>query len=103
MIRVTALYPYGEGARFDIDYYRNKHVPMVAKTLGAACKGIAVERGIAGRAPGSPPPYVAVAHMLFESMDTFRTAFGPHAATLSADAPNYTDIKPEMQISEVLE
>lgn len=101
MIKVSAMYPSGEGKRFDIDYYRNRHLPMVREAMGDACKGISLDVGIGGRAPGSPPPYVAIAHMLFDSMDAFRAAFAPHAARLSGDAPNYTDIQPLMQISEV--
>jgi uncharacterized protein (TIGR02118 family) len=31
-----------------------------------------------------------------------QTAFGPHAKTIMADVPNYTDIAPTMQISEVV-
>ena len=100
MIKVSAMYPYTEGKRFDIDYYRNKHIPMVKEAMGDACRGISLDVGIGGRAPGSPAPYVAIAHMLFDSLDAFRAAFGPHAARLSGDAPNYTDIAPQMQISE---
>ncbi len=101
MIKITALYPYEEGKRFDIDYYCNSHVPMVARTLGTACKSISIDAGLAGRAPGSKPPFFAMAHMLFESMDVFRAAFAPHAAEFSKDGPNYTDVSPLMQISEV--
>ena len=31
----------------------------------------------------------------------FQTAFGPHAGALMEDIPNYTDIQPTIQISEV--
>ena len=101
MIKVTALYPYGEGKRFDIDYYRNSHIPMVKKAMGEACREISVDVGLGGRAPDSPPPFVAMAHMVFDSMETFRAAFSPIGAELSKDAPNYTDISPLMQISEI--
>lgn len=100
MIKVTALYPFGEGKRFDIDYYRNSHIPMVKRAMGTACRGISVDVGVAGRTPGSPPPFFAMAHMLFDSMESFRAAFGPVGAELSGDAANYTDISPLMQISE---
>ncbi|WP_122659812.1 EthD family reductase, partial [Pseudomonas viridiflava] len=29
MIKVSVLYPYKEGARFDHDYYRDQHMPLV--------------------------------------------------------------------------
>ena len=34
MIRVSVFYPKTEGASFDHDYYREKHVPLCVKTLG---------------------------------------------------------------------
>jgi uncharacterized protein (TIGR02118 family) len=40
-------------------------------------------------------------HIYFDSVEAFQTAFGPHAETIMADIPNYTDIEPTLQISEV--
>jgi uncharacterized protein (TIGR02118 family) len=40
-------------------------------------------------------------HLYFDSVESFQTAFGPHAKEILADVPNYTDVKPSMQISEV--
>ena len=56
MIKVTVVYPNSSGSHFDIRYYCNTHIPLVARLLGPALKGVAVEHGIAGAAPGSPPP-----------------------------------------------
>jgi uncharacterized protein (TIGR02118 family) len=55
MIKVTVLYPNGPGNRFDLAYYLVKHIPMVQQKLGAALKGTAVEGGVSGTQPGSPP------------------------------------------------
>lgn len=101
MIKVSALYPNTEGKTFDIDYYCNKHMPMVQEKLGAACKGTAVELGLAGGTPGSAPTYLAMGHMYFETVADFQAAFGPHAAAIMGDVPNYTNTKPITQISEV--
>ena len=38
----------------------------------------------------------------FDSAEVFAAAFGPHAAELQGDAPNYANIQPVVQISEVL-
>ena len=54
MIKVSVLYPNKPGAKFDMDYYCTKHMPLVQQRLGAACKSVAVEQGIAGAAPGAP-------------------------------------------------
>ncbi len=32
MIRVSVFYPATEGASFDHDYYREKHVPLVVRS-----------------------------------------------------------------------
>lgn len=101
MIKVSVLYPAGEGKTFNMDYYLNKHLPMVKSRLGAACKGAAVEQGVAGAAPGSSAPYVAMGHVYFESLADFQASFGAHVAEFVADVPNYTNIEPVIQISEV--
>lgn len=101
MIKVSVLYPNEEGKRFDIDYYLKSHVPMVQEKLGAALKGGGVEQGLSGAEPGSPATYVAMSHLLFDSVEAFQNSFGPHTETIMADVPNYTDIQPVFQISEV--
>jgi uncharacterized protein (TIGR02118 family) len=101
MIKVSVLYPAGDGAKFDMNYYCTSHMPMVQGKLGAACKSVAVEQGMAGATPGAPPAYVAMGHLYFDSADAFQTAFGPHAQEIMADVPNYTNVQPIVQISEV--
>jgi uncharacterized protein (TIGR02118 family) len=100
MIRVTVLYPNGEGKKFDMAYYTGKHLPMVKQKLGAALRGMTVDQGVAGGPPGSRPPFVAMVHLAFDSADAFRAAFDPHGKAIMADLPNYTDIQPTIQISE---
>jgi uncharacterized protein (TIGR02118 family) len=101
MIKVSVLYPNNAGSKFNMDYYCQSHVPMVQQRLGAACKGVAVEQGLAGIEPGSPAAFVAMGHLYFDSVDSFQAAFGPHADAILADIPNYTDITPQIQISDV--
>lgn len=101
MIKVSVFYPNEEGKKFDMGYYLNTHIPMVAEKLGTALKGGSVEQGLGGAEPGSPATYVAMGHLLFDSVETFQSSFGAHAEAISADIPNYTDIQPTFQISEV--
>lgn len=103
MIKVSILYPNSDGAEFDLDYYTHVHMPLVGDRMGAACKRIDIESGLSGATPDTPPPYVAVGHLLFDSVDAFQTAFGPHAAEIMADIPKYTNIEPIVQIGEVRE
>lgn len=101
MIKVSVLYPRSGDAKFDMNYYVTKHMPMVRQKLGAACKGVAVDQGVAGGAPGTPPAFVAMGHLLFESAEVFQKAFAPHAAAIMGDIPNYTKIEPVILISDV--
>lgn len=101
MIKVSILYPAGDGARFDMEYYCRNHMPMVARVLGAVCKGFTVDRGLGGEAPGSPPTYVAMGHLLCNSVEAFQAAVTPHIDAIIADIKNYTNVKPVIQISEV--
>jgi len=45
--------------------------------------------------------YIAMGHLYFDSVAAFQTAFGPHAESMRRDIPNFTDIQPTIQISEV--
>ena len=101
MIKVSVFYPERARSKFDMDYYCNTHIPMVREKLGAACKGAAVEQGMSGATPGSRPGFIAMCQLYFKSVEEFQTALGPHAEAIMADIPNYTDIQPTIQISEV--
>jgi uncharacterized protein (TIGR02118 family) len=102
MIRLSILYPNVEGGRFDMEYYVHVHMPMSIEKLSPALKGVSVDEGFkVPEVPGVQPPYVAAAHMLFDSLDAFLAAFTPHATDLQGDMPNYTDIQPVYQFSEV--
>jgi uncharacterized protein (TIGR02118 family) len=101
MIKVTVMYPNTSGVRFDMAYYLDRHMPMVRSLMDGVVKGISVEQGLAGGQPGAPAPYVALGHLLFESVDAFQAAFAQHSAAIVADIPNYTNSQPTIQISQV--
>ena len=101
MIKVTVLYPNSVGKTFNIDYYCNKHIAMVSKFLGDTLKGMTVEKGLGGVTPNSPAPFVAMGNMYFDTLEAFQKAFS-QADQLMADIPNFTNIEPSFQISEVM-
>lgn len=102
MIKVSVMYPNTPGARFDHAYYRNTHMPLVKSKMGQALLYYTVDKGLAGGAPGQPATYVAMCHLFCDSVESFQAAFGPHAQAIMADIPNYTDLQPVLQISEVV-
>ena len=102
MIKVSVMYPNTPGARFDHDYYRDTHMPLVKARMGGHCKSYTVERGLAGGAPEIAAPYIAMCHIYCDTVEDFQSGFGPHAKEIMADIPNYTDLAPTVQISEIV-
>lgn len=102
MIKVSVMYPHGEGKKFDMDYYCSKHIALVGSLLGDAVKGATVEKGLGGAAPGSPASFEATGNLYFDSMESYQNSFGPNAAEIMGDLPNFTNIEPVVQVSEVL-
>lgn len=102
MIKVTILYPNSDGKTFDIDYYAQKHMPMVAKVLGDSLKLFTIDVGIAGRTPDEAVPFLAIGYLYFDTLSAYQSSFGPNAEKITSDIPNYTNIQPVVQISEIL-
>ena len=95
MIRLSVFYPSTEGATFDHDYYRNKHVPLAAKAWGRG--GAEIDKGVDG-------PYVAAVHVKFESLEALNAAMGgAGTGEVLADVANYTSIAPVLQTSEIVD
>jgi uncharacterized protein (TIGR02118 family) len=102
MFKVSVMYPNKEGARFDHTYYRDKHMPLEKDRLGEACKFYSVDKGVAGGAPGAPATYVGMCHIFVDSIEAYQAGMGKHGEEIRGDLPNYTDIAPVIQISEVV-
>jgi uncharacterized protein (TIGR02118 family) len=51
--------------------------------------------------PEQSPAFCAIAGFTCASVEAFTEAFLPHAAKLQSDIPNYTDIEPIIQISQL--
>lgn len=94
MIRLSVFYPSAEGATFDHDYYRDKHVPLAVETWGL--DGAEIDKGVDG-------PYVAAVHFRFESVEALQAAMGSEGTgAVMADVANYTNITPTLQTSEIV-
>lgn len=102
MVKVSVMYANKPGARFDHAYYRDTHMPLLKARMGDSCRFYTVDRGLAGGAPGEPATYVGMSHIFCDSVEAFQAGFGPHAAEIMGDIPNYTDQSPIVQISEVV-
>ena len=103
MFRISVYYPSGEDKKFDMDYYTNKHMKLVRDRMGTfGVVRTEVDKGVAGGAPGAPAPYVAVGHVYVNSLDGWQRGMGQHGKEIMADIANYTNIAPQIQISEIV-
>ena len=94
MIKLSVLYPATEGAVFDHDYYRDLHVPLALQTWGL--ESAEIDKGVDG-------PYLAAVHFRFESVEAVTAALSLDGTKdVTADVPNYTNVTPVTQISEVI-
>jgi len=104
MFNISSIYPRTLDATFDFDYYLNNHMPLSIELLSTAkgFRGVSVERGKDIEQPPMPSSYIAMCHYYFDTLEDFIAAFMPHAERLQGDIENYTNIKPIIQINEVV-
>ncbi len=101
MISVTVLYKNSASIKFNMNYYLDTHIPLLSRLLGATLKGVLVQQGSGGGAPGTPPEYAVITVLRFDSMESFQKAFLPHAPVITADIANFTNVEPTIQFSDV--
>lgn len=103
MIRVTVSYPNEQGKKFDWSYYTKTHLPLVHRHLDSrGLIRIEIDKGISAPDPNAPAPFVAVGHLIFKTVGEVHEAFKAVGRPVMGDLPNFTDIKPTIQISEMV-
>ena len=101
MAIVSVMYPGKPGSKFDMEYYLHKHMTMVAETWGpAGLRSYQVLKGHPG-ADGAPPAYQVIVNMDFSSAEAFQAAVAQSGAKVMGDVPNFTDLQPTLQVSDV--
>jgi uncharacterized protein (TIGR02118 family) len=96
MIRVTVLYPSGEGNTFDMEYYKTTHKEIVFKALQGV-EHMEIVQGIDG-------PYMAMGHLHFPSAEAMQAAMAsPAAGEAQEDVKNFTNVQPQIQVSLVVD
>ena len=100
MIVVSVTYPAAEGSRFDLDYYRTKHMPLVRSRWGACgLMGAKFVQGV-GAPGGGSVAFHMTALLSFASQDDFQRAAQQHGKEIMSDIRNFTDVKPVVQFNE---
>ncbi|MGD1098241.1 MAG: EthD family reductase [Bryobacteraceae bacterium] len=101
MVCVSVFYPNDPGKKFDHDYYAASHMPMVMDRLkSSGMVRYEIDRGVGGGAPGAPAPFVCVGRLYFNTTEGFQDGLTAHGPEILADVPKYTDISPQIQLSE---
>ena len=103
MIRVTVAYNNESGKKFDWDYFTGAHNRLVHRELDSrGLIRLEQDKGISSPDPNAPPPFVGLAHLTFNTLEEVHQAFQAAGAAVMGDIPNYTDIEPTIQISEIV-
>ncbi|MFN5477721.1 MAG: EthD family reductase [Sphingobacteriales bacterium] len=99
--KVSVLYPAGEGKTFDMKYYEEKHMPMVASYLGANLLSYEIIKGVSGRTAADQAPFMAIGSFHVKDIDAYHKAIAEHINEIVADFQNYTNVQPTVQISKI--
>lgn len=99
--KVAIFYQAGEDKTFDMDYYEQKHMPMVAALIGKNLKYYEIDKGISGRTSNDKALYVAIGYFIVKDIAEYNKAIGANRETIISDFKNYTNIQPVIQISEI--
>lgn len=94
---LNVIYPNHDGARFDMRYYRETHIPMVMKVMKA--EGVILIEGVSNGAAAAP--YAMIAHIQFASLEALKAGqANPLMAEVRADIAKFTDIKPTVMLGK---
>ena len=103
MIRVIVSYANEPEKKFDWDYFVGDHMAIVHRELDhRGLVRVEIDKGISAADPSAPAPFIAAAHLIFNTVEEVHAAFIAAGRPVMGDVPNYTDIEPQIQISEIV-
>lgn len=102
MVVISVMYPATANATFDMEYYREKHVPMVGDRWGnMGLREAKILQGV-GAPGGGTATYSVIALLTFESVDALQQALELHGREIVGDIANFTNVTPIIQVNNVL-
>jgi uncharacterized protein (TIGR02118 family) len=91
---LTILYPNSDGVRWDVEYYRTHHMPLIMRLYGKdAIKRFELRKGGTAQMGGAPP-YVGTVNIYINDQKAFDEAGKQHGPTLVKDVPNFSSVMP---------
>lgn len=99
MATVTVLYPAKEGATFDMEYYKAKHMPLVAARWGpCGLKDFQVTD-----LRHSAQPYTVQATLHWDSLASFQKGVAEHAPEIMGDVSNFSSEQPLIITGDIVQ
>ena len=91
---LTIVYPNSEGVRWDVEYYRTHHMPLIMRLYGAsAIKRFELRKGDSGQS-GGKPDYIGSVNIYINDQKAFDAAGKQHGGELVADVPHFSSVGP---------
>lgn len=101
MINISVSYETCDNGTFDFDYYMKKHIPMVNALIKDGCKGIVVQRPIAGDI-NQDSPIICLTIIKFENMGDVERYFLSSISDIKNDIGNFTNVIPQVSFNDVI-
>ena len=91
---LTIVYPNSDGVRWDVEYYRTHHMPLIMRQYGKeAIKRFELRKGSTDQ-KGGTPPYIGAVNIYINDQKAFDAAGAEHGKTLVADVPHFSSVMP---------
>ena len=100
-VSLQVIYPAAEEATFDYDYYADTHLPLIEENWGDLIEMVEATRGLAS-GPDVPPAYLLIATITFPDLDALDKAMAEKGGEIIDDVVNFTNVRPQILIGEVL-
>lgn len=97
---LTVMFPNGEAAEFDVDYYVEHHIPLIFELYGDSIRRYEVFQPEPGE-DGEEPQYLAITHIWIADADAFAKASAEHRDEFAPDVPNFTNVTPVAQMQRL--
>ena len=102
MVIVSVVCPAAAEAKFDMDYYRDTHIPLVgARWNDCGLREAKVLLGV-GAPGGGAATYSVIALLTFDSAADFDQAVARHGAEIIGDITNFSSVQPIIQVNDVV-
>lgn len=102
-VTVTILYPTEPNATYDLEYYKNFHMPLMQKHWTKyGLKRWSISKFLRNT-DGSSVPYVFYGVIELESAEKLKAAFADAAwEEMANDVKRYTSVRPIMLVGELV-